>query len=214
MKNFTKALLLAILALVSAQTFAQRVGLQAGLNLSNQVWKDDDDTYSDEFDMLLGFNAGLTIEVGFGDLIGLEVGLLADNKGFKAEESIDGEKLSAKASLLYLDIPVLIKVGPSFGPAKVFAAVGPYIGVGLAGKYKVEVLGEEEDEDVTWGNDEEDDYKRLDYGAKFGIGTEVMNFTLGAYYSLGLANLSTITDNGAKMSNNVFSISVGYKFGK
>lgn len=212
MKKLSKVLFVLLLVVISAQTYAQKFGIQAGLNLSNQVWKDDDDTYSDDFKMLPGFNAGITLEMGFSDLIGLEVGLLADNKGFKMEESFDGEEVSMKASLLYLDVPVLIKVGPSFGDAKVFAAVGPYFGFGLAGKYKMEGFGEEEEDDVTWGNDEEDDFKRLDYGAKFGIGAEVMNFTVGAYYSLGLANLSTFTDDGAKMSNRVISISVGYKF--
>ncbi|MFO7368744.1 MAG: porin family protein [Bacteroidales bacterium] len=213
MKKLSKVLFVLLLVVISAQTYAQKFGIQAGLNLSNQVWKDDDDTYSDEFKMLPGFNAGVTFEMGFGDLIGLEVGLIADTKGFKIKEDVLGSEVTMKASLLYLDVPVLIKVGPSFGPAKVFAAAGPYVGFGLTGKMKMEAEGEEETEDISWGSDEvEDDFKRLDFGAKFGIGAEVMNFTLGAYYSLGLANLSPYTDGGARISNNLISISVGYKF--
>lgn len=214
MKNLSKVLFFALLALVSTRAFSQRIGVQAGLNLSNQVWKDDEDTYSDEFKMLPGFNAGVTVEMGFGDLIAVEAGLLADTKGFKIEEEFMGISVSTKASLLYLDVPVLVKVGPSVGPAKVFAAAGPYVGFGLTGKYKAEGDGEEESEDIKWGSSEDDDLKRLDFGAKFGLGAEVMNFTIGAYYSLGLANLSTVTEGGAKMTNNVISISVGYKFGK
>lgn len=213
MKKLSKVLFVLLLVVISAQTYAQKFGIQGGLNLSNQVWKDDDDTYSDEFKMLPGFNAGITLEMGFSDLIGLEVGLIADTKGFKIKEEVLGSEVTMKASLLYLDVPVLIKVGPSFGPAKIFAAAGPYVGFGLTGKMKMEAEGEDETEDISWGSDEEeDDFKRLDFGAKFGIGAEVMDFTLGAYYSLGLANLSPYTDGGAKISNNLISISVGYKF--
>jgi len=44
------------------------------------------------------------------------------------------------------------------------------------------------------------------------FGAEAMKFTFGAYYTLGLANLSTITDDGEKIQNKGFSICVGYKF--
>jgi hypothetical protein len=55
------------------QSFAQRFGVQGGLNLANMVMKDDEDTYSDEFEMNLGFNAGVTFELSFGDFLGLEM---------------------------------------------------------------------------------------------------------------------------------------------
>jgi len=98
-----------------------------------------------------------------------------------------GTEVSMKANLLFLDVPVLLKVGPSVGPAKLFVAAGPYVGFGLTGKIKAEADGEEESEDIEWGSDPETDMlKRLDFGAKFGLGAEVMNFTFGAYYSLVL----------------------------
>jgi len=83
-----KFLFFAFLALVSTQMFAQRIGVQAGVNLANMLDKDDDGTYSDEYKMLLGFNGGVTFEMGFGDLISLEAGLLADTKGFKMTEDL------------------------------------------------------------------------------------------------------------------------------
>jgi len=197
------------------QSFGQKIGLQGGINLAKVLDKDDDGTYSDEYDMNLGFNAGVTFEMGFGSLLSLETGLIADTKGLKWKEEYLGIPFTTKVNLLYLDVPVLIKVGPSFGPLKVFAAAGPYVGFGLTGKYKGEGEGESESEDVSWGDDpEENDIKRLDYGAKLGIGAEVSGFTFGAYYALGLANISPYTENGTKLQNRVISISVGYKFGK
>lgn len=205
MRNVIRVLFVCFLAVLSMQSFGQKIGLQGGINLAKMLDKDDDGTYSDEYDMNLGFNAGVTFEMGFGSLFSLETGLIADTKGLKWEEAGS----TTKVNLLYLDVPVLIKVGPSFGPLKVFAAAGPYVGFGLTGKFK----GEDESVDVSWGDDpEENEFKRMDYGAKLGIGAEVSKFTLGAYYALGLANISPYTEGGTKLQNRVISISVGYKF--
>jgi hypothetical protein len=214
MKNLSKVLLFSLLTIISAQTFAQKFGIQGGLNLANMVWKDDEGTYSDDFSMNLGFNAGVTVEFGFGELLSLEAGILAETKGFKWDD-VFGMGVNMQTNLTYIDVPVLLKVGPTLGPVKVFGAAGPYIGYGIAGKFKYEGDGDSETEDVEWGSDEEEsDFKPLDYGLKFGIGAEASGFTFGAYYALGLANISPYTDEGTKISNNVISISVGYKFGK
>jgi hypothetical protein len=212
MKNLSRVLFFSLLALITTQTFAQKFGIQAGLNLATMLSKDDEFTYSEEMDykMIPGFNAGVTFEMGLGDLIAVEVGLIADSKGFKIEEG----DASMKVSALYADIPILVKVGPSFGPIKVFGAAGPYVGIGLTGKYKLEYEGESETEDIEWGSGEDADVKRLDFGAKFGVGAEVSGLTFGVYYALGLANIAADTEGGYMDKNRVLSISVGYKFGK
>jgi len=214
MRNIVKVLFICLLALISVQTFAQKIGIQGGINLANMLIKDDEGTYSDEFAMNLGYNGGVTVEFGFGDLISLEAGLMADTKGFKWETDMFGTPLTTKANLLYVDLPVLLKAGLSLGPVRVFGAAGPYIGYGITGKIKAEAGGESESLDVEWGDADESDFKRMDYGAKFGVGAEAMGFTFGAYYALGLANISPTTDGGSKVNNRVISISVGYKFGK
>lgn len=212
MKKINSVLLVCLLLAFGAQSYAQKFGVQAGLNLSTILDKDDDDTYSDDYKMLPGFNAGVTFEMGFGDLIAVEAALLAETKGYKEEYDFMGYSVTEKISVLYLDIPVLVKVGPSFGPAKVFGAVGPYVGVALAGKYKGEGGGDSESEDLNIGSGDDDDIKRLDFGAKFGIGAEISKFCFGAYYSLGLANISPYTDYGTTVKNRAISISVGFKF--
>lgn len=214
MKKKVAVLVVVWLALIGGQAFAQKIGIQGGINLSNILAKDDEDTYSDDFEMNLGFNGGVTVEVGLGDLLSVEAAIMADSKGFKMKEDFLGTEYTTKANLLYVDVPVLVKVGPTFGPVKVFGAAGPYIGYGISGKFKFEADGESETEDVEWGDTEDDFLKRMDFGAKFGAGLEVMGFTLGAYYSLGLANVSPVTEDGAKINHRVISISAGYKIGK
>lgn len=214
MRSYTRVLFLFLLAAIGTQSFAQKIGIQGGINMANMLMEDDDDTYSDDFKMQLGFNAGITFELGFGDLLSLEAGIIAENKGFKYDEEILGVNVKSDAKLLYVDVPVLVKVGPSFGPVKVFGAAGPYIGYGISGEITGEIFGFDDTEDVSWGDGDDDDFKPLDYGAKFGVGMEVTGFTIGAYYALGLANISNSTENGSKVNNRVISISVGYKFGK
>jgi len=210
MKNLSKVYIFLLLSFVSLQTFAQKFGVQAGVNLSTMSWKDDDDTYSEDLERNIGFNAGVTMEMGFGNLMAVEIAALLDSKGFKISEGDD----FIKANLLYADIPVLVKVGPSFGPVKIFGAVGPYVGIGLTGKVVMEFEGDKEKEDVQWGNGEEDDSKRLDYGAKFGVGAEFSGLNVGFYYSLGLANSSSDNENGYREQHRGISFSVGYRFGK
>lgn len=210
MKNLGKLLIFIFLTVVSLQTFGQKFGVQAGANLSNMSWRDNDDTYSDDLKSNLGINAGLNMELGFGPLMALEVGALLDSKGFKISEGGN----SVKANLLYADVPVLFKVGPSLGPIKLFGAFGPYVGFGLSGKVVTDIEGVKEKNTVKWGNGEEDDSKRLDYGAKFGVGAEFSGLNLGIYYSLGLANSSSDTENGYKEQHRGINISIGYKFSR
>lgn len=200
MKKINRILFVCILLVIGSQTFAQRFGVQAGVNFAKMSSRDDDENYTDELDHLVGFNAGVNFEMPFGDLLSVEAALIAETKGYKTN--------NVKARALYIDLPVLAKVGTSFGQIKVFGAAGPFVGMGVTGKFKSDI----ETEDIEWGSAVDKDYKRMDFGVKFGAGAEFSGINLGIYYALGLQNIST-SDNGYKESTRTISISVGYKFG-
>jgi len=208
-------LLLVVIALTTAtDLFSQTLGVRAGLNLSNMLMKDDEDTYSDDFKMVPGFHVGATAEFPISDLLSFETGLILSTKGFKVEES--GAEI--KANLFYLDIPLTIKATHDLGGAKIFGALGPYLGMGLSGKYKYEYTSggttESDDESVEWGSDEEDDdLKRFDFGLVVGAGVEINVIQIGVFYNLGIANISSYNDDGTKAANRVLGISLGYRFG-
>ncbi|MDP3359679.1 MAG: porin family protein [Lutibacter sp.] len=200
-----------MLLTLATESFAQQFGIKAGLNLSNMLMKDDDDTYSDDFKMNPGFHIGPTMELPINETVSFETGLLLSTKGYK--ETFDGD--TDKYNLLYLDIPLTAKATIDIGGSKIYGIFGPYIGIGLSGKAKYEEDGESFEEDIKFGSDEdEDDLKRLDYGLTIGAGMEFNAIQIGLSYGLGLANISTYTDGGAKISNRVLGISLGYKFGK
>jgi hypothetical protein len=222
MKKIKNLLFILLLITLASATFAQSFGVKAGLNLSNMVVKDDDDTYSDDYKMLPGFHLGVVADIPFSDMFSFEPGLLLSTKGFKYDLSEEylGETMESKMkmSLYYLDIPLNLKASFGSDDTKFFVTFGPYLGMGLSGKTKSEVtfMGETESDeaDIKWGTDEEnDDLKRLDFGIAVGAGVQFGAITAGAGYQLGLANASPYTDNGSSIKNKVISVSVGYMFG-
>ena len=223
MKNLFKLLVLVIALTMTTEVFAQTFGIKGGLNLSNLLAQDDDDTYIDDAKMIPGFHIGATAEFPLTEMFSFETGLLLSTKGFKMSEEEtfmeENYKYEEKLNLLYLDIPLSAKASFDLGGAKIYGVFGPYLGIGLSGKSKYEVTfdGETEsnEEDVKWGSDEDESYlKRLDFGLTMGAGVEINSFQIGLSYGLGLANISTYTDGGYKINNRVLGISVGYKFGR
>lgn len=203
------------------ESFAQALGVKAGLNLSNLIMKDDDETYSEDFKMNPGFHFGLTAEFPITEMISFEPALLLSTKGAKIleEETYSGEtyKYEGKVNLFYLDIPLTAKAYFDIENARAYGVFGPYLGMGLSGKSKWEgsYMGETESEetDINWGSDEEDDLKRLDFGLSVGAGVEIKSVQIGLSYNLGLTNISANTYGGEKTNNRVLGISIGYKFG-
>lgn len=223
MKNLRKLLFAIIMITISTVSFAQTFGIKAGLNLSNMLMKDNDQTYSDDFKMNPGFHFGATAEIPIVEMLSFETGLLISTKGFKTsgESSESGftYEYKTKMNLIYLDIPLTAKATFDLGGAKIYGAFGPYLGMGLTGKTKTEATvngsSDTNSEDVSWGSDaENDDLKRLDFGVSVGAGIEISSIQVGLSYELGLANISPYTDGGAKIGNRVLGLSVGYKFGK
>jgi len=209
---------------MSTELFAQNFRVKAGLNLSNMLMKDYNETYSDDFKMNPGFHIGSTAEFPLTEMISFETGLFLSTKGFKKseEEIIMSEtiEIEEELNLLYLDIPLTAKVSFDLDGAKIYGVLGPYLGMGLSGKSKYEYTfdgeTETEEEDIEWGTNEEvekDDLKRLDFGLTMGAGVEINSIQIGLTYGLGLANISTYPYDDFKIKNRVLGLSVGYRFG-
>ncbi|MDY0099156.1 MAG: porin family protein [Bacteroidales bacterium] len=201
-----KFLVVFALLAFATESFAQTYGVKAGLNFSNMLMKDDDHTYSDDYEMKPGFHLGPVAEIPINDLLSFETGLIFSAKGFKySEDSYD-----MKLNLFYLDIPLTAKARYDAGFGNIYGLIGPYLGIGLTGKS----VYEDEDEPVDWGSDsDDDDLKRLDFGLTVGAGVEINSIVVGLSYGLGLANISPDTDGGFKINNRVLGLSVGYWFG-
>ena len=216
MKLFMRLLIVAVMFTLAAETQAQTFGLRAGLNMANMLMKDDDDTYSDDFKMNPGFHIGPTAELPLNDFLSVEAALLLSTKGFSFSDDYEGLEMKAKANLLYIDLPVTAKASYDLNGIKIYGELGPYVGMGLTGKYKSKISYEGESEtdteSVEWGSDDDSDLKRLDFGVVIGAGVQIESILVGLNYGLGLANVGTTSDDGYKENHRVLSLTVGYKF--
>ena len=215
--------ILAIFILSSTSSFTQTLGVRAGLNLSNFFVKDDHETYSEDYKWKTGFHVGAIAEFPLSNLVSFETGLLLATKGHRemADASFLSEiiKLKVSTMLYYLEIPIKAKLSIPVGKIKFYGSLGPYIGFGINGKTKSELTlngqTEKEEEDISWGSNEEDDHlRRLDLGLTMAAGIELKSIQLGLNYNLGLANISAYRDEGATIKNKVIGISLAYRFVK
>ncbi len=202
MKKIFAFLTTLILILNNVHTFAQKYGLQGGVNISNMIIKDNEATYSPHNQV--GFNIGITIDYEISKLTELEAGIIYESRGAKDE--------MWELKMLYIDIPLLLKVGPTFGRVKICGAAGLYAGMGLGGLHYYYIKGKQQSEWFNCGKAEDALTKRLDYGAKFGITIQDVHLNMGIYYTLGIANISAIRFEGSKAQNRGFSICAGYRF--
>jgi len=222
MKQITKITIFTLLFMLATTSFAQQFGIKAGLNLSNQLIKNYEKSFSDENKLKPGFHAGLVAQFPISGIFSFEPGLMLSTKGYKQyvddAEISELRNLKHKLTLYYLELPINLRADFGSGDIKFYALFGPYAGLGLAGKmkttYNFHGNDEKSESDIKWGtNAEEDDLKRFDFGLNAGAGVNLGTVDIGAGYTLGLANISPGTEGGFMRKNRVISVSIGYKFG-
>jgi len=212
MKKIKTLLITVLISSIVSVSYAQTFGVSGGLNFSKMSIKDNFGTADSK--MIVGYHLGVSTEFPFDKKFSFETGLFLSTKGTKRTEiSPLGHEYDTeyKANLTYLDIPLNAKVRIDLKTLKLYGVFGPYLSVGLNGKSYEDGDGT----NINWGTDSDNDnLKRLDYGLNIGAGVEVNTIKIGLTYGLGLANISSYTDDGTKVSNQVLSISIGYMFGE
>jgi hypothetical protein len=207
MKQLLKVSLFVAVCAFTTTAFAQiSFGVKAGLNLANVITDDD------EVDpkMSPSFQVGAVVEIGLTESIALQTGLSLQGKGFKVEEEFLGETFKSTANPLYLQVPAhILYKGSGF-----FVGVGPYVGYGVAGKFKTEIAGESDSENINFGNDDDADWKGLDFGVGAQAGVSLGAIRIGAGYDLGLSNVVP-GDDGDELTvkNGVINVFATYMFG-
>ena len=120
-----------------------------------------------------------------------------------------GDILNVNVDEYYLEIPVHIGYKHTFNDKfALFGEFGPYFGIGLFGKLKLESEGESLSVDTF---SEKGGVKRFDMGLGFRIGTEINKLvSISIGYDFGLVN--TNNDDNGKFKNSNLTLSIGYKF--
>jgi hypothetical protein len=219
MKDIVKLMIVVIAMTMTTGLVAQNFGVRAGLNLA-KIQMDIEGENNDPIKIRPGFHLGVTAEFPMAQRVSFETGLLLSQKGFSISDveyvDYDTYKAEGGTSLLYLDIPLTFKAWADLGGARLYGALGPYVGFGLSGRSKYELsyneFSETQEEDINWGSGEEDQLKRLDYGLSMGAGIELGAFQIGVSYGLGLANILSLDQEDTSMKNRVFGVSLRYGF--
>lgn len=234
MKKKVLILCLSLLCLFAVTTtYAQEkkssAMIKGGVNFANVSIKDNGGV--DDAKMLTSFQVGIQGDLYLAPILYLQPGVFFSGKGTKSQSGTEGSNnwYRATTNPYYIEVPVnLIFKTPGKG-AKFFAGGGPYLGIGIAGKNKVEgaVLGTSfsSKEGIEWSNDDPTTFneeegagfgilRRFDYGVNGTLGVETSGLVIAANYGLGLAKLQSGTDSGEDNNNKnrVISVTFGFRF--
>ncbi len=212
----------AVCTVLAAAASAQSFGIHAGANLGSATTKDPSGlSFSPK--SKLGFLVGVVAEIPLATSVNFRPELNFIQKGYKVSFSADFgggvTSIEGEETLNYMEIPLNVVYNFPAGAHQVFLGAGPSIGYGLSGKNKATVMepGQPtttEKNDVKFGGDEvNDDYKALDFGANILGGFKMNNgLFFKAGYTFGLSNISN--DSETSYKNKGFAFSVGYMFKK
>lgn len=200
------ALIAGIVTALSAQT---RFGINAGAVLANL--KGEEGGEEQELDSKIGITAGIRADVALSENFRFRPGLNFVQKGGKEEFDFLGTEIKSSITLNYLELPLNFVYNAPAGNGKFFIGAGPVFGFGLSGKNKVESGGEEQTEDVNFG-DGEDELKSFEFAGNVLAGYECASgLYFQANYNPGFSNLSNMPDSELKTT--YFGLRIGYFFG-
>ena len=193
-----KLFVLVLLVMVSTVTFPQMTwNVQAGINMSSIT--------DSEADMKVGFQAGVGMDYALTDMWSIRPSLLLIMKGAKAEAG----GIEVKSNPMYLQLPVMAAANFDLSDNMKFVAkAGPYLGVGVGGKVKVEEGGIEVKKDFFGDDADQAGGKRFEFGLGIGGGLEFGQIMVNLDALFGLTKIMKYDSS----KNLTVALSVGYKF--
>lgn len=184
-----------------------RFGVTGGMNVANITDVNGESR--------LGFNVGVRAEYSFTPNVYFGTGLLFTQKGTKYDGAleINGVRVEASEKLNpgYLELPLMVGYRYDFGnDIYLFGETGPYLAVGVCGKYKYEasVAGHKVDKKFDFFGDDGMEGRRFDAGWGLRAGVEFSSFQVHLGYEYGFAK---VWENSSSHNSN-FTVGVSYMF--
>lgn len=208
MKKFIFSVVTLLTIGFTSQAQEIKYGVKAGLNLAD--WGMD----AQNTNVKEGINAGVLAELKFTENFAIQPEVVYSQQGTELEVKYwTGSNVSAKetytSKIDYINIPVVLKYYVFEG---LNIQAGPQIGFVVSAKDKIEYTGFDGRQDLEF--DAKDSYKNVDFSILGGLGYDLpLGIFLQARYTYGLSNINNDEEtDDVKLSNNVISFSVGYKF--
>lgn len=220
--------ILTILALSITMASAQGTdkmsfGVLGGVNFQNLNGKDMSGDKL-ENDMILGFHAGVNVQIPIAPQFYFQPGLIFSTKGAKNTTTILGVDYTTTTKLSYVEMPLNLVYKAMLGNGYFMLGFGPYIGYGIGGKVITEGGDISLDQDIEFQNVVEtgDDltvpyYKALDFGGNIFAGYEMSNGIFIQFNTqLGMVKINPeykiLPDDESIVKNTGFGLSLGYRF--
>jgi len=219
-----------LLLISSLSLHAQQssVFVKAGVNLANISV--DKDGNVDDARGIASFHAGLQADLPITKFFAIQPGVFFTGKGSKIESGNTSGNNWVRSSTrpYYIEVPVnaVIKL-PLGNESSFFFGAGPYLGIGVGGKNKIEgkILGVDfsrtenikfSDDDPFTSGEEGSGYgimRRFDYGLNGTVGVQSKFALFSVNYGLGLAKLQSGTSSSENElgKHRVLSFTIGFK---
>lgn len=203
-----KLALLVVFTLVTFAVSAQNQlnwSVKAGVGIANITGSDIEGTKAK-----FGYKLGVGLECPFDKLWSLQTGLNFVSKGTKTDKyQVDGGEAQGKINEMYLELPVMAAARFAVNNAtNIVVSAGPYLGVGIGGKSKVE--GKSAGTKITVEEDTfgDEGFRRFDFGLGIGVAAEFDRIIVGLDGQFGLNKLH----KEVNAKNLSAFLTVGYKF--
>lgn len=185
------------------------LGIRAGVNISNVSVSE-----GSGFDSKVGFNVGVSADFPIVESFYFQSGLYFSMKGAQNtyEDYYDDDVVKESWNPYYLEIPLLASYRFNFSErTQLQINTGPYLAVGLGGKFKETFKEYPEDNDSWSFFGKDSNIKRFDFGWQVGAGITISRIYVGFNYGFGFVNMLK-ESNDYSWKNSVFSVNVGFNF--
>lgn len=214
-----------LLTLFFAQTATAQLGIKAGINLASLSEEPGESSIQDfEEESILGFQAGLVAEIPVSEGFAIQPELLWVQKGGRRNYTLAGSGYEQRVTYNHLQIPVLAKVkaGETDGSGLgLYFFGGPFVGFALNGRVEQEltIAGATTESDFDIEFDDDDNQRRIDWGATFGLGMNLGALFVDLRYDLGINNILDSdafnnNDNDPYLRTRGIGLTAGFVFGK
>ena len=187
-----------------AQTTKAKLGVRAGVNLSNVIKSGDSDFSTGS---KMGFNAAVFADLPLAAVFSIQPEVQFSQKGFKSTGTFLGAPYEYKQTTNFIEVPVLAKIKPV--PSFAILA-GPQFSFLTSTTTKFNVNNTSYEDKVKTEND---NLRKNILGGVLGLEATASNFVVGLRYNMDFQqNNGDGTSTTLKYKNQVTSLYVGFTF--
>jgi len=208
MKKLSLLLILLTLSLIGISQ--PKFGFKGGLNIANGSAENSGSSGSQTADSKLGIFGGISLDIPLNEQLFFVTGAQFVMRGYEESFTIYSTKVTATASLNYIDIPLMLKyrIKPIEEGNSLFLTAGGKAGFNMSANVEASANGESDSQSIK------DDVESFHFALAFGGGFEIEsgNVTIipEATYNLGLTKVNKSGTGELTLSDIMLGIGIRF----